>query len=482
MKHLDKLIQELIRIPEEKPWLEFKHNNYAPDMIGKDISALANSAALYEKKCAYMLWGVTDGTHELCGTKYDLQSLKKGSQEIGNWLRSLLSPNAEFEFHTANIDGKQIGVLMVYPAVNQAVTFEKIEYIRSGSYTKKLSDFPALKIQLWDKIRNFRFEERYAQFDLPLSDALQLLDYTTYFERKALTLPTDLQGIAHYLLEEGLLIRQDNGLFAITNLGAVTLAKKLSHFDRLSRKALRIVQYDGTNRLNILRDETFDKGYISAFDSILKYMEALIPASEPIIHGLREKQTAYPLLAIRELLANALIHQDFAISGAGPVVEIFKNRIEITNPGTPLVDVYRIIDNPPKSRNEKLASLLRQLKMCEELGTGWDKTVIACEFQRLPAPKIDIYEDSMKVTLYAEIPFTSLSQADRLWACYLHGCVKWVSGEQVTNSSLRARFGLKPTSSATISRLIKEAVSRGLLKPADTETAPRYMKYIPIWA
>ena len=327
MKHLDKLIQELIRIPEEKPWLEFKHNNYTPDMIGKDISALANSAALYEKKCAYMLWGVTDGTHELCGTKYDLQSLKKGSQEIGNWLRSLLSPNAEFEFHTANIDGKRIGVLMVYPAVNQTVTFEKIEYIRSGSYTKKLSDFPALKVQLWDKIRNSRFEERYAQFDLPLSDALQLLDYTAYFERKALTLPADLQGIAHFLLEEGLLIRQDNGLFAITNLGAVTLAKKLSHFNRLSRKALRIVQYDGTNRLNILRDETFDKGYISAFDSMLKYMEALIPASEPIIHGLREKQTAYPLLAIRELLANALIHQDFAISGAGPVVEIFKNQL-----------------------------------------------------------------------------------------------------------------------------------------------------------
>jgi len=74
-------------------------------------------------------------------------------------------------------------------------------------------------------------------------------------------------------------------------------------------------------------------------------------------------------------IANSLIHQDLYITGAAPVVEIFDNRIEVTNPGIPLVDVLRIIDNPPKSRNEKLASLMRRLKMCEELGRGWDRMV-----------------------------------------------------------------------------------------------------------
>lgn len=482
MKNLDKLINELIKLPSEQPWLEFKHDNYDPCMIGQDISALSNSAALHEKKCAYMLWGISDDTHEIIGTSYDLQTLKKGNQELENWLRSLLSPNAEFEFYTECIDDKTVGVLMVYPAASQTVTFEKTEYIRIGSYTKKLNDYPNIKMQLWDKLRNIRFEERYAKFDLTLSDALQLLDYPVYFERKNLTTPNVPEKIAFYLIEENLLAKLDNGLFAITNLGAITLAKDLSAFDRLSRKALRVVQYKKANRLSILKDETFNKGYISAFSSILNYINAIIPTREPIVNGLREMQTAYSTLALRELLANALIHQDFSITGAGPVVEIFSNRIEITNPGTPLVDVYRIIDNPPKSRNEKLASLLRKLRMCEELGTGWDKAVLECELRQLPAPKIDVYEDSMKVTLYSEIPFSQLSLEERLWACYLHACIKWVSSEQATNSSLRARFGLKESSSGTISRLIKEAVSRKLIKPADPDTAPRYMKYIPHWA
>lgn len=169
------------------------------------------------------------------------------------------------------------------------------------------------------------------------------------------------------------------------------------------------------------------------------------------------------------------------MTGAGPVVEIFDNRVEITNPGTPLVDIRRIVDNPPKSRNEKIAELMRRLRICEELGTGWDKMVIACELLQLPAPKIDLYRESTKVTLFSEIPFTSLSVEDKLWSCYLHACIKQVQGEQLTNKSLRERFGVKETASASISRLIKEAVDNKLIKPLDPTTAPRYMKYIPVW-
>ena len=146
------------------------------------------------------------------------------------------------------------------------------------------------------------------------------------------------------------------------------------------------------------------------------------------------------------------------------------------------VDIRRIIDNPPKSRNEKLASLMRRLRMCEELGTGWDKIVMTCELFQLPAPKIELFEESTRVTLYAEIPFGNILPEDKLWACYLHACVMHVQGENLTNSSLRARFGVSNSSSASISRLIKDAVNCHLIKPLDPNTAPRYMKYLPIWA
>ena len=482
MENLDLLVQELIKYPKETEWLEFKHNNYEPQMIGRDISALANSATLNEKSCAYMLWGINDETHEIVGTDKDLRTLKKGNQELENWLRSLLSNNADFEFSSVEVNKKTVGVLIIYSATNQTVMFEKADYIRVGSYTKKLNEYPEIQAKLWDKLRTSKFEERSAKIDLSLTEALSLLDYNAYFDNADIPLPQDANGIAHYLLEEAILQKQDNGLYTITNLGAILFAKNLSAFPKLSRKAIRVVQYSDNSRLNMLKEDIGGKGYVVGFEGLMKYVEALIPAREVIVGAKREKETAYPMLAIREAVANALIHQDFAITGTGPVVEIFKSRIEITNPGLPLVDVKRIIDNPPKSRNEKLAALMRRLGMCEELGTGWDKIAITCELCCLPAPKIDLYSDSTKVSLFSEKAYSNISPEDKMWACYLHACIKHVQGEYLTNSSLRRRFGLKDSSSGSISRLIKETVELGLIKPLEPDTAPRYMKYLPVWA
>ena len=159
MENLELLVRELIKLKNEVPWVEFKHNNYKPEMIGEDISALANAATLNEKKYAYMLWGIEDDTHEIVGTDYNLQNLKKGNQELENWLRGLLSDNADFDFKTIEIENKNVGILIIYNAVSFPVKFEKIEYIRIGSYTKKLKDYPTVESQLWDKIKNIRFEE-----------------------------------------------------------------------------------------------------------------------------------------------------------------------------------------------------------------------------------------------------------------------------------------------------------------------------------
>ena len=470
------------KLPNELQWVEFKHNNYKPEMIGKDISALANSATLCEKQRAYMIWGVDDTTHEIVGTEFNLQSLKKGNQELENWLRSLLSSNADFEFHTIQMDNKQVGVLIIYRATTQTVMFEKVDYIRVGSYTKKLTDYPSLRVQLWDRLRESKFEDRLAKQDLELSDALRLLDYVSYFDGIGIPQPTETSEISHYLQEESIIKKQDNGLYSITNLGAILFGRKILEFRTVSRKALRVVQYSGTNRITLLKEKTFNAGYASNFKDAILYIEGILPSQEVIVGALRETKAVYPMLAIREAVANALIHQDFSITGTGPTIEIFDNRIEVTNAGTPLVDIMRIIDNPPRSRNEQLASLMRRLRMCEELGTGWDKIVISCELSQLPAPKIELYEDSTRVVLYGSIPFSELSTEDRVWACYLHACISYVDGKALTNSSLRDRFGLDSSASASISRVIKTTMGKDLIKPVDPDTAPKYMKYVPIWA
>lgn len=486
MENIEQLVNKLRSYKNEENWFEFKVSNFNPDMIGEDISALANTAAYDEKTCAYMIWGIDDKTHDIVGTTIDQYSKLVGNQEIESWLRNLISKNAEFEFHKIempdrNGDNRPLVVIIIYSATSQAVTFKKIDYIRIGSYTKKLSDYPQMRAQLWDKIRNRRFEEQYALQNLSIESALRQLDYAAYFDIMREPVPTDINGIAYYLKEEGIIVEQDSGLYAITNIGAILFAKKLSSFSRLERKAVRVVQYQGNNRMNILKEYVGIKGYVIEFNELLMYIEALLPSCEVIQGAMRVNISSYPSIALREAIANALIHQDFSITGTGVIIEIFSNRIEITNPGRPLVDIYRIVDNPPKSRNEKLAALMRRLRMCEELGTGWDKIIISCELQQLPTPHIDIYEENTKVTLFSKVNFFDLSSQDKLWACYMHSCVKYTQGEFLTNSSLRVRFGLEEKSSASISRLIKEACDKKMIKKLE-DTAPRHTKYIPIWA
>lgn len=321
-----------------------------------------------------------------------------------------------------------------------------------------------------------------AKNDLSLQKALDYLNYNSYFELLKKSVPASNENIAHYLLEDNIIKKQDNGLYQITNLGAILFAKKLSDFKNIERKAIRMVQYEGNNRLEITREFTGEKGYAIGFYELVEILKIMIPSKEKFDGAIRTTYSKYPIIALREIIANALIHQDFSVVGAGPIVEIFETRIEVSNPGKPLVDVNRIIDNPPKSRNEKLASLMRRLKMCEELGSGWDRIAMSCELQQLPSPKIGVYEESTKVCIYSEMEFSNIPIEDKIWACYLHACLKYVSNEALTNSSLRERFGLKSTYSASISRLIKDTVSENLIKPIDPKTAPRYMKYIPFWA
>lgn len=180
--------------------------------------------------------------------------------------------------------------------------------------------------------------------------------------------------------------------------------------------------------------------------------------------------------------ANALIHQDMFVTGAGPMVEIFDDRIEITNPGEPLIDTQRFVDTPPKSRNEALASLMRRFRICEERGSGIDKVVEQVEFFQLPAPYFEVPQGFTRAVMFAHKPLRAMDKAERVRACYLHACLKWVMRDYLTNTSLRERFGVQEKNKAIISRCIREAVEKGAIRPFDEGAARKLMKYVPFWS
>lgn len=243
-----------------------------------------------------------------------------------------------------------------------------------------------------------------------------------------------------------------------------------------------MIQYHGAGRTETIREQVIGKGYANGFERLIDYVNGLLPSTEIIGQALRRTVPKFPPLAVRELIANALIHQDFFVTGAGPMVEIFDDRIEITNPGEPLVDTQRFVDTPPKSRNEALASLMRRFRICEERGSGIDKVVTQIERFQLPAPLFEVPEGFTRTVLFAYRPLTEMERSDRVRACYLHACLRYVNRLSMTNASVRERFGIAEQNSAAASRLIREAVTAGVIAPYDPNAAPKLMRYVPSWA
>ena len=293
---------------------------------------------------------------------------------------------------------------------------------------------------------------------------------------------TNLRKDLSLLAGDNLIRVCEAGGWSITNLGAILFAKSLDDFSSLKRKAMRVIQYRGTNRVETIKEQDGNKGYASGFEGLIGYINGLLPRNEVIGQAIRKQVPLYPELAVRELVANALIHQDFFVSGAGPMIEIFDDRIEIGNPGTPLVATERFVDSPPRSRNEALASLMRRIGICEERGSGWDKVVFQTEIYQLPAPLPEATADHTRVVLFAPRSLTQMDKADRIRAVYWHACLRYVSQQHTTNSSIRERFGIEARNSATASRLIREAIEAGSLVPYDHSAAPKLMRYLPHWA
>jgi len=476
------LIEDLRALPAETAWVEFKHNNADARTIGIRISALSNAARLADQHFAYLLWGIRDGDHAVVGTTFEPSQRTEKQQPLEFWLAQKLRPSVPFSFQTVDHQDGRLVLLEIPAATTSPVEFDRTPYIRIGSATPRLADHPERQQALWSKVQAYAWENGIAAQFVTGDDVLSQLDYTSYFDLTAQPLPDNRQGIFDRLQADRLIGPDVGGRWNITHLGAILFAKRLSDFDpHIARKAVRFVSYDGTNRAaTVTHRQDGQRGYASGFKGLVDYIDGLLPQNEHIGNAFREETPMFPSIALRELIANALIHQDMTITGAGPLIELFTDRLEITNPGRPLVNPARFIDSPPRSRNEALAALMRRMRLCEEQGTGIDKVIAAVELFQLPPPDFREEGDGMRVVLYAPRRFADMTTEERIRACYQHASLKFVSGDRMRNATLCERLGIEQRNAAQASAIIKKTLEAGLIRPADPDH-PR-AGYVPVWA
>lgn len=138
------------------------------------------------------------------------------------------------------------------------------------------------------------------------------------------------------------------------------IAKNLKDFDSLMKRSVRVIWYKENNRYEGIREKEFSAGYAFSHEEIVQYIMAIIPQEEIIDGAIRKSVYAFPEIAIRELLANIMIHQSLEQRGTNPMVEVFADRIEFSNPGGPLIDIERFVDTVPISRNENMAGFMHK--------------------------------------------------------------------------------------------------------------------------
>jgi len=313
-------------------------------------------------------------------------------------------------------------------------------------------------------------------------DVVTLLDVQSYFDLKKRPSPSTRKEAMEIFVQKGFLVFED-GAYTITNLGALLFAKRLDAFEELARKAVRVLVYDGTSKAQVKngKDITGRKGYAAGFEDLLRYIRDQLPASEAISAALRTTTHAYPEKAVRELLGNAIVHQDLNERGTGVMVEIYDDRIEVTNPGLPILDVDRFIDEN-QSRNERFANALRQLGICEERGHGMDEVVAHIEVFQLPpyACRLGSRHTTMILSRYK--PLKNLTAEERIHAVYQHCCLRFVTNKVTNNESVRERFRIEKQNSSMASRLLADAVGAKKIRPGDAAAANKIMRYVPYWA
>lgn len=430
----------------------------------------------------YLVFGVSEPSAELVGITQD--QVTEIVSKLTNLGRDSVEPPLALDYGVVEVD--QVPLLFIHipecghkPAHRRGKSIEE-SWVRSGGTTRKASRHDIGALMLHSQAP--RWEELRASSLLTARNVIDSLELGTIAKLLQHPLPAEEKELMHWLTDESMVTPDSNGYY-ITNFGAIAAAKDLNQFDSVARKPVRVIRYRGTNKVHTIDESTGRKGYAVGFEGLITYLKRILPHSEIIHQSLREEVSVYPEIALRELIANALIHQDFSITGAGPTIEIFDDRIAFTNPGSllPGKRLDRLIGTTPESRNELLASTFRRYRICEERGTGFQKIVKNIELFGLPPVLFTPQENSFQVTLFAPRKFSDMSQEERIEACYQHAVLQYLSSQSLTNTTLRERFKVSEKQRNQITNLIADAVTSGRIKRKDTTSGNKFAEYWPYW-
>ena len=431
--------------------IEFKQQLPNSNGLSKTVVAFSNGAG------GKLIIGVKDN-REIMGISDD--EIIELPDRISNIIYDTCLPAIIPEIYTENIEGKNILVVEIFPG-NLKPYYIKSEgknngiYIRVGA-TNKLADKEMI-LELERQKRNISFDEECLyNYDFSKLDFTKLIgDFKKYTDKE----------LTNEALLNFKLIKNENGISYPTN--ATMLLTDNDYFEYARVKCAR---FKGTDVGEFIDQKEIKGPIYEQVESVMSFAKMYLSKKGTITELQRQDEYEVPLIALREAIANAVVHRDYNISGADIKFAIFDDRIEITSPGQlpKTLDIDDIKLGRSEIRNKVIARFFKELRFIEEWGTGIRRIITTCENAGLKEP--DFIETGMhfKVIIYRSVDRVAingdkvaingdknvLNVNEKVVLDYL------AANQTINNKTARELTGLTPSG---IRRIFESLTNKGLI-------------------
>lgn len=352
----------------EGPKVDFKRS--VPSKVrelSEEVCGFANSSG------GFVLIGV-DNDNQIVGAEIDNSKRSAIQDSIGE-----ISPKPHYEFYVVEVEGKTVWVIEVPSSKTKPHFVAGATYIREGASCQKLTSAEEIRA-LFEQNNKVYFDA----IPLPKINLEDELDVNNFNEFKAESGISNAIGNKQIL--ENLHVYDEDGM--VKRGGVLFFAQEPErHFPQ---SVIRCVLFKGTEKINILDDKIFGGPLPQQYNKAVEWLKGKLQVAYEIEGaGPRKEIWEVPLGVFKEAIINALSHRDYYEFGATITIEMFDDRIEISNPGELLPAVAQNFGHRSVSRNPLIFGLFNRMHFVEHIGSGIPRMIKEMIEAGLPEPKFN---------------------------------------------------------------------------------------------
>lgn len=368
--------------------LEFKQSIPSkPSDLATEICAFANAAG------GLMLLGITD-----TGAISGIALTNKERSQIQGILKTI-DPAYNATMKEIKVDGKTVLIL-------ECPSGDKKPYLVSGTmYVRNRPN--SEKVITSEKLRDFYQQADRIFFDETINDSF---DISIDFDYNKLESFRTTSGISSSVSSDQMIrnlrLAEEKNNEKVRNGAILLFANDVQKF--FDHAIIRCVLFKGVDKRYILDSKDMTGNLIDQYDGAMLYLKSKLNLRYEIegqSGGQRKEVLEIPEAAFREAIINSLCHRDYYEKGANIMVEIYDNRVIISNPGGLVNSIPREeFGTKSFSRNPLVFGLMQRMQMVEKIGSGIERIRDAMRDAELAAPVFQM-SGFFTVTFFRPVDF-----------------------------------------------------------------------------